>query len=295
MQVAGDGAEGVLLHGDQLLRQFAAPRRERRHFLEQAAIVLHQVQAGEQNQHQHGRHEQVDVALHPAYTPRMRAPACCSVSLFCTSSRDTAVLSASWRACSERRISVRASVSWPLCASAKMRSSASQNWRSESLRYLRCSASRSSGEDWLRARWRLPGPCASGGIALPRGERIRLAAVQHVAHGQAERIQVVLNAQQEQRIGAIAVDDAALQLLQSAELHDGVARIEGHRGQRDGKPRQQTDCRRSGLGHSFFRSEAYHGWREAVIRRFRMTPTSIRPALRRRSRTRSCEPASARY
>ena len=32
VQFARDGAEGVFLHGDQLLRQFAAPLRKRRHF-----------------------------------------------------------------------------------------------------------------------------------------------------------------------------------------------------------------------------------------------------------------------
>src|ERR1035438_7438985 len=64
----------------------------------------------------------------------MLAAACCSVSLFCTSSRATAVEMACWRAWSESRIKVRASASWPLWASAKMRSSASQNWTSESRR-----------------------------------------------------------------------------------------------------------------------------------------------------------------
>src|ERR1035441_1398573 len=64
VQVAGDGAEGVFLHGDQLLRQLAAPRRELRHLFKHAPVILHQVEAGEQNQHQHGGHEQVDVALH---------------------------------------------------------------------------------------------------------------------------------------------------------------------------------------------------------------------------------------
>src|ERR1035441_743447 len=64
VQVAGDGAEGAFLHGDQLLRQLAAPRRKLRHLLKHAPVILHQVEAGEQNQHQHGGHEQVDVALH---------------------------------------------------------------------------------------------------------------------------------------------------------------------------------------------------------------------------------------
>src|SRR5450759_4952038 len=64
VQVAGDGAEGVFLHGDQLLRQLAAPRREHRHLFKHAPVVLYQVEAGEQDQDQHGRHEQVDVALH---------------------------------------------------------------------------------------------------------------------------------------------------------------------------------------------------------------------------------------
>ena len=40
VQVAGDGAEGAFLHGDQLLRQLAAAGRKGGHFLEQPAVVI---------------------------------------------------------------------------------------------------------------------------------------------------------------------------------------------------------------------------------------------------------------
>src|ERR1035441_2715368 len=40
VQVAGDGAEGAFLHGDQLLRQLAAPRRKLRHLLKHAPVIL---------------------------------------------------------------------------------------------------------------------------------------------------------------------------------------------------------------------------------------------------------------
>ena len=34
------------------------------HVLEQAAVVVDQVETGEQDQHQHGCHEKIDIALH---------------------------------------------------------------------------------------------------------------------------------------------------------------------------------------------------------------------------------------
>src|SRR5204863_246965 len=56
----------------------------------------------------------------------MRAAACSSPSLFSTSRRETAVLRACWRACSDKRICSRASASFPPCATANIRFTASQ-------------------------------------------------------------------------------------------------------------------------------------------------------------------------
>src|SRR5471032_3312208 len=64
VKVAGNRAECILLHGNQLPGQFAATRGKDGNLFEQTAVVVHQVKAGEQNQHQHRRHEQIDVALH---------------------------------------------------------------------------------------------------------------------------------------------------------------------------------------------------------------------------------------
>ena len=132
-----------------------------------------------------------------------------------------------------------------------MRSSASQNWLSESVEVLalfgiaierRRSGFARDGVIEVRAQ--------SAELAMPCRQRIGLAAVQHVAHGEADGVEVVLNAQKEQGVGAIAVDAFRLQTLQSMELQDRVSRIQRHGGQRDGEPPEETDCRRPSQRHS---------------------------------------------
>ena len=81
VQLARDGAERVLLHRDQLLRQLAAPLRKRRHLLEHPPVVLDQVQPGGRNHHQHGRQKQVDVALRRARKSRCVCAAACLFAL----------------------------------------------------------------------------------------------------------------------------------------------------------------------------------------------------------------------
>lgn len=63
----------------------------------------------------------------------------------------------------------------------------------------------------------------------PGGERVRLARIEHVAHGQSERVQVVLHAKQLQGILPAAVGKIALQLPQAPDLQDDVGRV-GHHG-----------------------------------------------------------------
>ena len=83
----------------------------------------------------------------------------------------------------------------------------------------------------------------------PGRERIGLAAlgVEHVAHREPERVQIVLDAQQLQRVLAVAVGEAGLQLPQAADLAGQVVRVGRHRRQGDDHPRQQPPGRRPRL------------------------------------------------
>ena len=51
-------------------------------------------------------------------------------------------------------------------------------------------------------------------LIRPRGQGIRLAAVEHVAHREANLVQVVLNAQQLQRVASIAIGEVGLEAAQ---------------------------------------------------------------------------------
>src|ERR1017187_5071640 len=251
VQVARDGAECVFLHGDQLLRQLAAPRREFRHLLKQAPVILHHVEAGEQNQHQHGRHEQVDVALHTGIHGANggRGLLLGFVVLHQQprhGGRDGLL------ACLERKADQGAGLG--LLVALGEREDAVERVPELAKRIAQVLALLGIAIQRRRLGFACHGVFQirpqPAELSLPCREGIGLAAFQPVAHGQAERIQVVLNAQNKKGIGAIAVDDAALQPFQAAQLHDHVARIEGHRRKRDANARQQSDCGRSGLRHT---------------------------------------------
>ena len=79
----------------------------------------------------------------------------------------------------------------------------------------------------------------------PRGEGVRLGSVKHVAHGQRDGIQIILNAKKLQGIFAITVDYVALQPAQTRELYGNVGRISQHRGQRDDQAEKQAGSRRA--------------------------------------------------
>src|SRR5690606_236817 len=55
-------------------------------------------------------------------------------------------------------------------------------------------------------------------LGAPRRERIGLMALEHVAHSQAELIEIVLDAQQRERVAAGAIDEITLQHLETCNL-----------------------------------------------------------------------------
>ena len=59
----------------------------------------------------------------------------------------------------------------------------------------------------------------------PRGERVGLIIADHVPHGDSEQVQIILNAQQLQRVLAITVDQFRLKSAQPGHLPCDVRRI----------------------------------------------------------------------
>ena len=56
----------------------------------------------------------------------------------------------------------------------------------------------------------------------PGDDGVRLGGVLHVAHGQAERVEVVLDAEEVEGVAAIAVDEVALEFMEAGELKGDV-------------------------------------------------------------------------
>src|SRR5262249_4397635 len=81
----------------------------------------------------------------------------------------------------------------------------------------------------------------------PGGQRIGLSGGEHVAHGKRERVEIVLNAEELERVSAIAIGELALQLLQSANLADDVGRVGDDSGERQDEAEKES-CGRRALG-----------------------------------------------
>ena len=87
-------------------------------------------------------------------------------------------------------------------------------------------------------------------LRRPCGEWIRLVVIEHIAHGERHRMQIVLDAQEEQRIGPTAVNRLTLKVLQATDLLNGEARVHHYGSHSNGKTAQQPDCRRPANAHS---------------------------------------------
>ena len=75
-------------------------------------------------------------------------------------------------------------------------------------------------------------------LRRPCRQRIGFFVIQHVAHGQAKRIQVVLDAQQLQGVFAVAVHQIVLQFAQAGDLPRDISRVGDHRRQRNDQPEE---------------------------------------------------------
>ena len=73
----------------------------------------------------------------------------------------------------------------------------------------------------------------------PGRQRIRLGRVEHVAHGERELIEIVLDAQQLQRVAAIAVGELGLQPPEAGDLAGDVPGVGDDRRQGDHQPEEE--------------------------------------------------------
>ena len=55
-------------------------------------------------------------------------------------------------------------------------------------------------------------------LRRPRDQRIGLVVVEHVPHGEGQRIQIILNPKKLERVAAISIDQIVLQFAQTVEI-----------------------------------------------------------------------------
>ena len=159
----------------------------------------------------------------------MRAAASSSASLFCTSRRETAELSAAWRGCSVSRICCAA---LGFEAVLREREHAVDSVPELGERLIQIDALVAGGRGLGIERFLLHGVQQIGADAFelrnPGNDRIGLAGVLHIAHGQTEGVEIVLDAEKLQGIAAIAVDHFALHDAQAGELDGDVGGVREH-------------------------------------------------------------------
>ncbi len=75
-------------------------------------------------------------------------------------------------------------------------------------------------------------------LRRPRRQRVGLIVIQHVAHRQRQRVQIVLDAKQLERIFPVAVHQIVLQFAQARNLPRDVRRISDHGRQGNNQPQK---------------------------------------------------------
>ena len=251
MQIARDRAEDILLHRNQLLRQIAALRGQRLHASEELPVVVHQIKAGEQDHDEHRGEKNVHIALHAAVEFRgANGGGPFAFVVLHQQARDRRAQRG--LSCLQRQADLRAGFA-DIVRAAFVRESVDAVERvpelAEGIGQITPLVGRQVRQrEFVFAGKRVfqIGPDAAE-LRRPCRERIGLLFVEHVAHGERERVEPVLDAQQQQRIGAIAVDGFGLQLFQTAELQHRVTRVHAHREQRRRKTGEEPESgRRSG-------------------------------------------------
>ena len=80
-------------------------------------------------------------------------------------------------------------------------------------------------------------------LRRPRSQRIGLVVVEHIAHGQCQRVQIVLDTQQLQGIFSVAIHQIILQFAQAGDLPRNVPGINNHGSQSDNQAEKQSSGR----------------------------------------------------
>ena len=216
---------------------------------EQPPVRANQVQAGRDDGGQRGGEEPVDLPLHLAVDVlHLLRRLLFGLVVLHQQPRDR-VLSAACRACSDSRIWARASSPARRAPARRCGRRRPRTARRELARY--CALLRRPPRQrhrFLLLQRVVQIEADAIELRRPGGERIGLVGIEHVAHRQRELIQIVLDAQQLQRVAAVAIGQLGLQTPQAGDLAGDVPRIRDHGRERDDQAEEQRRRRRPAVG-----------------------------------------------
>lgn len=95
----------------------------------------------------------------------------------------------------------------------------------------------------------------------PGKDGVRLGGILHVAHGEAEGVEIVLDAEELERVATIAVDEFALEFAEAGELDGDVSGV-GEYGE-DGNDQAEIEAPRGGL----LRGRSVLHWEKDITQR----------------------------
>ena len=241
MQFARNVPQGGLLRRNQFLGQLAALGGERRQLRKQLPVGTDRIQSGQQNGHQREREKQIDLALHPVVN--LGDAQSCLLFAFVVLHQQARHRRA------QRRLS---RLQRKLDLGARLAGLAARRQREGAIdrvpelghgvfQILTLFRSTVGNRNLLLFRQSVvqvsPHPLE---LRRPRGQRIRLVVIQHVAHGQRQGVEIVLNAQQLQGVFAVAVHQIVLQFPQAGDLPGDVSGIGHHGGQGNDQPQDKS-------------------------------------------------------
>src|SRR5450432_2162219 len=253
MKFARDITQRGFLGRNQRLRQITALLRKRRQLIEQYPVAANQIKAREDNRDQRSRKKVVRLPLYVVVNLRdLRRRAIFALIVLDQHLRDSRTQRR--QPCLQRQPYLLPRFFFLFLAPLRQSERAVNRvpeLRQRTLQILllvRCSSLRRNLLLVLESIVQIAAHALK--LRLPRSQRIRLliihqTGVEHVAHRDADRIQFVLNAQQLQRVFAVAVNQIALQFAQAGDAPGHISRVPDHRRQRNHQPDVKWSCRRS--------------------------------------------------
>ena len=261
VEFARDVAEGGFLGGDEFLREVAALGGKFGDLGEKAAIIADEIKAGEDDGDEDGGEEDVELAL-DAVVDRGDAGggAFFGFVVLDEETRDGGAESGLARLQGVANLLDCGGFESTLCESKH----AIDGIPELRERLIEIAALFAGGSGFGEGGFALEGVDEVGADAFelrdPGDDGVGFGGILHVAHGEAEGVEVVLNAEELERVAAIAVDEFALEFAEASELDGDVGGV-GEDGE-DGDDEAEIKT----LGGCFLKGRRVLHWGKDITR-----------------------------